>query len=128
MTKYAKNLRAQYANKSITKSQFIYSVLSEADKRDREENIVIRATQALVYLGKQGQWVKGQHIFNKCNFKKYKNTTNHGLWPWNENNAEVIEKRGKGSGREYKIKEEFYDVLKQQITHFFIGSSYVGGV
>ena len=118
MPNYAKYLREQYDNNKITADTFISEVLSEADKRARGEHIVKMARLALLDLGAKGQWVKGKDIFDKCKFKEYENTTNHGLWPWNEKNAKVIKKRGKGSDREYKIEEEFYDILKKVTNKF----------
>ncbi len=113
MPNYARDLRKQYDSKKISKEKFIREVLHHAEANAKEEHIVKRATTAWIELGTKGFWVKGRDIFSKACFRDYKNTANHGLWPWNEENANIMERKGSGKDQEYKVKEEFYDALKK---------------
>jgi len=120
MPKYAKDLRAKYDSNQVSKKDFVEEVLRRAEeyaeRSTKGEHIVKRATTAWIESGAKGCWVRGSVIFSKAGFAYYQNTTNHGLWPWNEENANVMDRRGSGNKQEYKVKDEFYDTLKKVIA------------
>ncbi|MFA4835967.1 MAG: hypothetical protein WC749_07870 [Dehalococcoidia bacterium] len=126
MLEYVRIAIAGYG-KHKHKETFILDVWNgangEAEKQGKRmkrppEYVVKRATTALLELGNgKRSWVSGKGIFEKTQFKDFKGTNSHGLWPWlkKNDNADVIQEQVSERNKEYKVKDEFYDAMRKVV-------------
>ena len=109
MLEYVKRCRSKYTKGN--EAEYIRCLLSGIIGNEGNEKVVRRATKAMLELNvEQGHdcFISRKDIFSRARFERY-HGPGSGLWPWLEENADVIEKaQGR---RAYRIKNEFYPVM-----------------
>jgi len=98
--KYVKGKEVDYAK----------CVLAGIIANERKDRIVVRATEALLDLTKQGNCpVLCEHILNRTQFERY-GAGKCGLWPWMY--AEIVDKT---PGKKFLIRQQCYDAMQGTI-------------
>ena len=99
--KYVKGKELDYAK----------CVLAGIIAHERKDQIVVRATEALLDMTKQGNRpVLCQDILNRTQFQRY-DGPKCGLWPWVY--AGIVDKTA--GERQFLIRQKFYDAMQGTI-------------
>ncbi len=95
--------------------EYVRCVLETAEVRARGENLVRKATQALVELSRKKSPDEFVTLREICEHAGIRKVTSTGLWDWYQKPADVIEKKTRA--RAYKIKPEFYEAFQRLFPH-----------
>jgi hypothetical protein len=92
--------------------KFVQDVLFEARLHQRGDDLVWRATKALVELTSEretGEFITFEEIRKRSGIDRGQ-TPSTGLWPWLQHEAEVVQKM-EGS-RSYRISSDFVEAMQ----------------
>ncbi len=118
--------RLKYVEKcmqaGLSDQEFVVCVFEaarkEAEKRNDKKDMVFRATKAMVEISAVrgiGRSVSGQELVDLTEGSK---SPTDGLWPWLEDNADVVERDR--TAREFLVRPKYY---KAMLTLFSLGES-----
>jgi hypothetical protein len=120
MPNYAKQARDRYESElSKNKVILVETVWEGIKKHAQVSRIAEKATIAFLELVRsKNDWIEGVKIIGEIGLKHYKFNQSYGLWPWLErrNGADLIIEKGDWPDTSYKIRDEFYDVMKKVIS------------
>jgi len=114
MLEYVKDCKMKYVRGNEV--EYVKCVFSGICNHQRDEEVVKRATKALLELSKEqgrDRFTSRKAILSRAGFERYKGP-NSGLWPWLKKNADVIEQEE--GRRRYRIRNEFYLAIEQALS------------